>query len=132
MSSTFRTSLLAVNGYFLLGFGLMMVALATGAHFFARGPLTPIFHGALPLATFSFVEAFGLAAILGAIFIRVSRSNYPPFWNIVAAVTHLFLGSANIIFWPFFVEIINLQAVGVVATIIHSAFFALEASSARQ
>jgi len=44
-------------------------------------------------------------------------------WHTVGLVTHALLGSANLVFWPSFVEL-NLVPVGVVTTVLHLGFVA--------
>ena len=50
-------------------------------------------------AIFNRVEAFGLAAVIGGIFVCVAREPYPPFWNGLAARVHGFMAAVNLLFW---------------------------------
>lgn len=89
----------------LRGDALFLVVAATGGlimdvagSFFGVGPVATLLAGA-PGAGIGMIEAHGLALIIG---ILVWRSPYARHWHVVLAAIHALLGTANLLFWPFF------------------------------
>ena len=120
-----RRKVLRANGYFLIGIGAVMVGLGLASRHASAGPLGATFSEQMPAAVLSWVEAFGLAAILGVIFVRTSRTSYPPFWNLVAASVHGLMATANLAYWDTFVTL-DMTGPGTGATVAHLLFVALE------
>src|SRR5262245_37298923 len=121
MSINARKLLLRANAIYLLvaaSFG--MWADLTGA-FMGTGPQGPII-GAAPHAAIGFVEAHGLAIILGVLLWRAPPQRS---WHLTAAAIHLLLGVCNLVFWQIFVAA-DMLAGGYITTSLHFAFFALQ------
>lgn len=114
---------LTLDGVFLLGVGLLQVALEVLGHFFGRGPYAAQFEHS-PY-TIGFFEAHGLAALIGILLLRARGRPDRRFWHLFAAGVHLLLGGANLLFWPSFVAF-NFVAQGVVATAIHGILVAIQ------
>ena len=89
---------------------------------FGLGPLGPVF-AAVPHAAIGFVEAHGLALIIGVLLWRAAPA---PSWHGTAMAVHLLLGAANLVFWPLF-GAAGMVGVGVVATALHGLFTLLQA-----
>jgi len=125
MTPAMRTAILRANAIFLLvasagGFTSDLV----GA-FLARGPMAPILAKA-PHAAIGFVEAHGLAFILGVLMWRAAASRA---WHITAAAIHVLLGTANLVFWQLFIAG-DMLAVGYITTALHWLFVALQLTAA--
>jgi hypothetical protein len=121
MTPTVRNAILRADAIFLLvasagGFASDLV----GA-FLARGPVAPILASA-PHAAIGFVEAHGLAFILGVLLWRAATTRA---WHITAAAIHLLLGTANLVFWQLFIAG-DMLAVGYITTVLHWFFVALQ------
>jgi len=85
------------------------------------GPQGPLL-SATPQAAIGFIEAHGLAAILGALLWRAAPARA---WHLTAAAVHALLGGANIAFWRFFAAA-DMVAVGWATTLMHSLFVLLQ------
>ncbi len=81
---------------------------------------------AAPHAGIGFVEAHGLAVILGVLLWRVAPERN---WHLAAAAIHVLLGTANLAFWSFFVAA-DMLAMGYVTTSLHWLFVALQLAAA--
>ncbi len=79
-------------------------------------------------AAVGMVEAHGLALIASALLVFNHRADGPSF-NFAAAVIHLLLGGANLLFWPLYAAH-GLLVIGIITTLMHGAFFALELGAA--
>jgi hypothetical protein len=88
---------------------------------FGLGPQGPLL-SATPQAAIGFIEAHGLAAILGALLWRAAPARA---WHLTAAAVHALLGGANIAFWRFFAAA-DMVAVGWATTLMHSLFVLLQ------
>ena len=121
MSPKNRRLLLRANATFLL------LASAGGmwsdilGAFFARGHVAPVLANA-PHAGIGFVEAHGLAFIIGVLLWRAEPVRS---WHVTAAAVHVLLGTANLVFWPLFVAA-DMLAVGYITTSLHWTFVALQ------
>jgi len=93
--------------------------------FFARGHVAPVIASA-PYAAIGFVEAHGLAFIIGVLLWRAEPLRS---WHITAAAVHVLLGTANLVFWQLFVAA-DMLAVGYITTSLHWLFVALQLSAA--
>lgn len=120
-----RKALLIADAIFLLlastgGF----IADLAGA-FLGVGPQKDIL-GPAPHAAIGFVEAHGLAFIMGVLLWRA-----PPLrsWHLTAAAVHVLLGTSNLVFWQIFVAS-DMLAMGYVTTALHWLFVVLQLSAA--
>jgi hypothetical protein len=93
--------------------------------FLARGPVAPIV-AAAPHAGIGFVEAHGLALIIGVLLWRAEPSRT---WHFAAAAVHLLLGVSNLLFWQIFIAA-DMLAVGYVTTALHGVFAMLQLGAA--
>ena len=99
------------------------------AAFFSRGPAKELLAQA-PHAAIGFVEAHGLALILGVLLWRAAPARS---WHLTAVAVHLLLGTANIVFWQIFVAG-HVLVMGYITTALHWLFVVLQllAALARQ
>jgi hypothetical protein len=93
--------------------------------FSGRGPVGKVLEAA-PHAAIGFVEAHGLAIILGVLLwhARPERSSH-----LTAVAIHLLLGTANLVFWPLFV-VTDMLLLGYVTTALHWTFVLLQLGAA--
>ena len=89
--------------------------------FFAIGPQQPIL-AAAPHAAIGFVEAHGLAFIIG---VRLWFALPERAWHLTAAAVHALLGTSNLVFWQIFVAA-DMLAGGYLTTGLHGMFFVLQ------
>jgi hypothetical protein len=89
--------------------------------FFSIGPQSGIVRSA-PYSGIGFVEAHGLALIIGVLLWRAipERSSH-----LAAVAVHVLLGTANLVFWPIFVAA-NMLAMGYITTSLHWLFVLLQ------
>ena len=114
--------LLVANGAILGAVALGAALADLAGHFTNVGPMAPsLFENT---DVIGFFEAHGLALLLAVLLLR-NRNVQGPTWNFTAAVIHLLLGGANLLFWPVFVEN-GLVPMGIATTAMHAAFFVLE------
>ena len=71
--------------------------------------------------TIGFLEAHGLAFLIGVLLIFVAAADPKRFWHIFAACVHVLLGGANLLFWSSFVYW-GLVPMGTIATAFHGLF----------
>lgn len=120
MSPKLRTALLRADAIFL------MAAAAGGMRsdilgaFHGAGSLAPVLAGA-PHAAIGFVEAHGLAFIIGVLLWRAETARL---WHLTSAAVHLLLGIANLVFWQIFITA-DMLSLGYVTTALHWAFVTL-------
>ena len=106
-----------------LNAGFLMLASAGGlftdiaGSFFGRGP-EAILLGDAPGTGIGFIEAHGLALIIGVTLWRIAYSRN---WHAVLAAVHVLLGTANLLFWQFFIAA-DVLVVGYVTTAAHWLF----------
>jgi hypothetical protein len=127
MSSTVRTNLLRANAVFLLVASNAGLVIDIAGSFFGKGPEAAILQSA-PGAGIGFIEAHGLALIIGVLLWRAAPVRS---WHLTAAAVHLLLGIANLAFWPFF-GAADVLAVGYITTALHGTFVVLQLIAARQ
>ena len=77
---------------------------------------------AAPHAAIGFVEAHGLAFIIG---IRLWPAAPDRAWHLTAAAVHALLGTSNLVFWQIFIAA-DMLAGGYLTTGLHGMFFALQ------
>jgi len=126
LSGRFGKALLLVNGALLGAIALTAALSDLAGAFLKLGPMASSLYGN-PQAIGSF-EAHGLALIL-AVLMLLNRGDQGATWNWVAALAHLLLGAANLMFWPVFAQA-GLVPVGIATTIMHATFLVLEAGAA--
>jgi hypothetical protein len=119
-----RRTLLIVNGCFLAGVGAVQVGLELASYFRGAGPFGSIFRESS--YTVGWVEAHGLAALVGVLLLAVAARDRRRFWHVFAMAVHLLLGTANIVFWAGYTEFGMLPA-GIGSTIAHGLFVASHA-----
>src|SRR5262245_2713971 len=116
-----RQILLRANALFLL------VAAAGGlvtdlvGAFLFKGPQGAVLAGA-PYTAIGFVEAHGLALIIGVLLWRATPSRS---WHFTAVAVHVLLGTANLVFWQIFVAA-DMLAMGYITTALHWIFVLLQ------
>ena len=69
------------------------------------------------------VEAHGLAFIIGVLLLTVAARDLRRFWHLLAAAVHMLLGTANLVFWNSFI-VFGMVPMGIAATIAHFVFVA--------
>jgi hypothetical protein len=121
MSTTTRHWILRANAvYLLLAASGGMIADLVGA-FLGRGPQAAVL-AAAPFSAIGFVEAHGLALILGVLLWRAVPSRS---WHLTAVAIHVLLGTSNLVFWSIF-PFADMLASGYITTSLHWAFVALQ------
>ena len=116
-----RRSLLRANALFLVLAGAGGLRSDILGIFFGQGPVGRSV-AAAPHAGIGFVEAHGLAVILGVLLWRAAPERS---WHLAAAAIHVLLGTANLVFWPFFLAA-DMLAMGYITTSLHWFFVALQ------
>ena len=116
---TARSKLMRADGAFLALVGGTQVIFELLSHFFGVGPWGRIFAGSH--YTIGFLEAHGLAFLIGLLLIGVAAANPIRFWHGFAACVHVLLGGANLLFWSSFVYW-GLVPMGAIATVFHGLF----------
>ena len=114
-----RQTLLRANGTFLILVGGTAMIFELLSHYFGAGPWGRTF-GHSPY-TIGFLEAHGLAFMIGVLLFSLAASEPKRVWHGFAASVHLLLGGANLLFWQSFVSW-GLVPMGVVATAFHGLF----------
>ena len=116
-----RTWLLRANALFLLAGSLGGLWMDISGVFFARGPEVALLNDA-PGAGLGFIEAHGLALIIAILLWRAAPLRS---WHLTAVAVHILLGTANLVFWQFFIVADTLLA-GYVTTSLHWMFATLQ------
>ena len=125
MSIAVRNVILRANAAFLLAASTGGFAGDVRGIFLGVGPVARVVAEA-PHAGIGFIEAHGLAFILGILMWRAEPSRA---WHLTAAAIHTLLGSANLIFWQLFIAS-DMLMVGYVTTALHGLFVLLQISAA--
>jgi hypothetical protein len=112
-----RSTLLRIDGAFLVFVGVVQVPIELASHYFGIGPYGEHFVGSPD--TIGFVEAHGLALLIGLLLLGVAALAPTRAWHLFAAGVHLLLGGANVLFWGSFVAL-GLTPMGAIATVIHA------------
>src|SRR5262245_25529350 len=99
MSDSTRRLILRANAAFLILAGGGSLVMDLRAYFLGVGPASRLIAEA-PHTVIGFVEAHGLALILG---ILLARAVVARPWHWTAAAVHVLLGGSNLIFWQGFV-----------------------------
>lgn len=125
MSTTTRRLILRANAAFLLAASTGGMWSDLAGAFLGRGHVAPILANA-PQAAIGFVEAHGLAFILGVLLWRAAPERS---WHLTAAAVHVLLGTANLVFWQIFIAA-DMLPVGYITTSLHGLFVALQLAAA--
>ena len=125
MTIAIRQVLLRANATFLLAASAGGFASDVRGIFFGLGPIARVVAEA-PHAGLGFIEAHGLAFILGILMWRAQPARG---WHLTAAAIHVLLGTANLVFWQLFI-VSDMLLVGYVTTALHSLFVVLQMSAA--
>lgn len=99
MGTTARRALLRADAIYLLAAGAGGFCADVAGIFLAAGPQSSIL-AAAPSAGIGFIEAHGLAVIIGVLFWRAEPVRS---WHFTAVAVHVLLGTANLVFWQLFV-----------------------------
>jgi hypothetical protein len=113
---TWRQRLLLANGVFLVVVGGVQVVFELAAYFAGAGPYASEFEGS-PYAL-GWVEAHGLAFLVGVLLVGVAARDGRRFWHPFAAAVHTLLGAANLVFWDSFI-VFGMIPMGLAATVVH-------------
>ena len=125
MSIHFKRLLLRANAIFLLAASTGGFLSDVRGIFFGLGPVGRVVAQA-PDAGIGFIEAHGLAFILGILLWRAESLRS---WHLTAAAIHVLLGTANLVFWSMFVAVDMLPA-GYLTTSLHWLFVSLQLTAA--
>ena len=120
MTTAMRKILLRANAIFLLAAASGGMCADLAGAFFGVGPQRPVL-GAAPHAAIGFVEAHGLAFIIGVLLWRAEPARL---WHFTAAAVHVLLGTSNLVFWQIFVAA-DALAGGYLTTSLHWSFVVL-------
>ncbi len=108
-----------VDGGFLALVGTVQMTLELVGHHVGTGPFGRVFEHS-PY-TIGWVEAHGLAALVGVLFLVAGGRDAQPHWHGFALAIHLLLGGANLMFWSSFVTF-GTVPLGMLATAVHLGF----------
>lgn len=111
-----RRWLLLADGVFLVVVGGVQVVFELLAYYKGVGPYGYIFEES-PYAI-GWVEAHGLAFIIGGLLLTVAARDLRRFWHVLAAAVHTLLGTANLVFWNSFI-VFGMVPMGIAATVVH-------------
>ena len=125
-STGIRHRIMIIDGIFLALAGTAQVTLELLAHFLGVGPYAAVFDRSA--YTIGWVEAHGLAAVIGVVFLVVGARDRRRFWHGFALAVHLLLGAANLVFWQSFVDF-GTTSLGGVGTTAHVLFATAQAWS---
>ena len=125
MTTATRQAILRANAIFLLVAATAGLWTDVLGIFFSVGAQAPIIANA-PYAGIGFIEAHGLAFIIGVLLWRAAPERS---WHLTAAAVHVLLGTANLVFWQIFIAADALWA-GYVTTSLHWLFVVLQLTAA--
>jgi hypothetical protein len=97
MSDRARRLLLTADGVFLAFVSGFQVLFEIAAYYRGAGPYGELFDHSPYII--GWVEAHGLALLIGVLLLAVARRDLRRFWHVFAAAVHVLLGGANIVFW---------------------------------
>jgi hypothetical protein len=118
----FGKGLLLVNGVVLAGVAFAQAMFDLSGAFLGLGPTgSVLFHNPDAIG---YLEAHGLA-LMAAVLLIGHRNASHAGWHWFAALVHLLLGASNLLFWSSFTTY-GLVPMGIAATAMHAAFFALQ------
>jgi hypothetical protein len=114
-----RRILMRANGAFLALVGGAQMSFEFLSYYAGTGPLGRTFAGSH--YTIGWVEAHGLAFLIGMLLLSLAASDPKRAWHGFAACVHVLLGGANLLFWQSFVYWERVP-MGIGATVIHGLF----------
>lgn len=117
MTPAFGNLLIRFNAGFLILASAGGLATDIAGSFFGRGAEAALLADA-PGAGIGFIEAHGLAVIIGVTMWRIA---YSLNWHALLAAVHALLGAANLLFWQFFIAA-DVLMVGYATTAAHWLF----------
>ncbi|PAP93929.1 hypothetical protein [Mesorhizobium wenxiniae] len=117
MTPVFGNLLIRVNASFLILASAGGLITDIAGSFFGRSAEAALLANA-PGTGIGFIEAHGLALIIG---LTMWRSAYSLNWHAVLAAVHALLGTANLLFWQFFIAA-DVLIVGYATTAAHWLF----------
>jgi phosphoglycerol transferase MdoB-like AlkP superfamily enzyme len=120
-----RKGFLFADATFLLIAGGMAMLSELLGHFLNVGPLARAFHKSPYTA--GFFEAHGLAVLTAMLLYRAGASEKKRFWHIYAALVHMLLGGANLLFWRIFIYFRAIP-LGIITTTAHVVFVIAQGS----
>lgn len=126
MTNRTRQLILRANAIYLLVAATGGLWTDLSGVFLGKGAFAPIV-AAAPHAGIGFVEAHGLALIIGVLLWRAEPSRT---WHLAAAAVHLLLGTANLVFWQIFV-FAGVLVMGYATTALHGLFLVLQLAAAQ-
>ena len=118
MDPFFGKILVRFNAGFLILASAGGLATDIAGSFFGTGAEAVVVLGNAPGTGIGFIEAHGLALIIGVTLWRIAYSRT---WHAFLAAVHLLLGTANLAFWQFFIAA-DVLVVGYVTTAAHFLF----------
>ncbi|MGH7453618.1 MAG: hypothetical protein ACRENG_19880 [bacterium] len=121
MTTTMRQRILRANALYLLVASIGGLLTDIAGAFFARGSESQIL-AIQPVAAIGFVEAHGLALIIGVLLWRAATLRS---WHFAAVAVHVLLGTANLVFWQIFI-VTDMLALGYITTSLHWLFVVLQ------
>jgi hypothetical protein len=122
VSDRARRLLLTADGVFLAVVGGLQVLLELAGYYRGAGPYGKLFDHSPYII--GWVEAHGLAFLIGVALLAVARTDLRRFWHVFATAVHVLLGGANIVFWDSFTAF-GMVPMGVAATVVHVLFAVL-------
>jgi len=118
-SGRMRRLVMIVDGGFFAVVGTAQMSMELLGHHLGAGPFGRVFEQS-PYSI-GWVEAHGLAALIGVLFLVAGGRDGRRYWHGFALSVHVLLGAANLMFWSSFVTF-GTVPVGVLATIAHLGF----------
>jgi hypothetical protein len=112
--------LLRANALYLLAAAAGGMSADLAGAFLGAGPFAKVL-AAAPDTTIGFVEAHGLALIIGCFLWQAEHARA---WHLMAAAVHALLGICILTFWRLFISA-DMLAMGYATTFLHGLFFAL-------
>ena len=125
MTFTTRRFILRADAAFLLIASSSGMCADLAGAFLAVGPQKAVL-GSAPHAAIGFVEAHGLAFIIGGLLWRAEPARL---WHLTAAMVHVLLGMSNLVFWQIFIAA-DMLVGGYVTTSLHWLFVVLQLAAA--
>jgi len=118
---------LRLDSIFLGLAGTAAMIAETVGHFLGFGPLAETRGSPHTIGGF---EAHGLAVLIAILLFHGATAADRKLWHVVGLTTHLFLASANLLYWSSFVYH-GLLPVGIVSTVLHIIFAVAHAAFLR-
>jgi phosphoglycerol transferase MdoB-like AlkP superfamily enzyme len=119
--------LLGSNGWVLITVGTISMTAASLGHVTSGGPFG--FLHANRVAAVGFIEAYGLAALVGLGLRLAATADHLRRWHILAALIHTGLFTVNLTFWDLYAHL-GLVPAGWIATASHAVLALLESTAA--